>query len=288
MTRGGRGTIEGGAHAALTPPTEHEPVATPVEPIVGETPAAQPPDAKDVADGFTRSLGGPDALQLIIEVAHDMRSPLGSILFLAERLRSMQSGPLTPVQERQIGLIYSAAFGLSALAGDVIELARGGEGLVHQRPVPFSIADVMQSVGAIVQPIAEEKGLAIRVAPPPADSRIGQPAALNRVLLNLTTNALKFTSVGSVEVVATQRSRTRVEFTVQDTGRGIPDEVMSTLFDPFRRRDQSGAVTFSSAGLGLAISRQLVDALGGDLSVTTSGAGTRFSFEIELPLAQKL
>lgn len=263
-------------------------MATPVEPIVGETPAAQPPHAKDVADGFTRSLGGPDALQLIIEVAHDMRSPLGSILFLAERLRSMQSGPLTPVQERQIGLIYSAAFGLSALAGDVIELARGGEGLVHQRPVPFSIADVMQSVGAIVQPIAEEKGLTIRVAPPPADSRIGQPAALNRVLLNLTTNALKFTSVGSVEVVATQRSRTRVEFTVQDTGRGIPDEVMSTLFDPFRRRDQSGAVTFSSAGLGLAISRQLVDALGGDLSVTTSGAGTRFSFEIELPLAQKL
>jgi signal transduction histidine kinase len=276
------------ALAALTPSKEHAPVATPVEAIVNEAPVAQAPDAEDVAEGFTRRLGGPDALQLIIEVAHDMRSPLGSILFLAERLRSMQSGPLTPVQERQIGLIYSAAFGLSALAGDVIELARGGEGLVHQRPVPFSIADVMQSVRAIVQPIAEEKGLAIRVVPPPADSRVGQPAALNRVLLNLTTNALKFTSVGSVEVVATQRSRTRVEFTVQDTGRGIPDEVMSTLFDPFRRRDQSGAVTFSSAGLGLAISRQLVDALGGDLSVTTSGAGTRFSFEIELPLAQKL
>jgi signal transduction histidine kinase len=244
--------------------------------------------AEGVTERFTRRLSGPDALQLIIEVAHDMRSPLGSILFLAERLRSMQSGPLTPVQERQIGLIYSAAFGLSALAGDVIELARGGEGLVHQRPVPFSIADVMQSVRAIVQPIAEEKGLAIRVVSPPADSRIGQPAALNRVLLNLTTNALKFTSTGSVEVAATQRSRTRVEFTVQDTGRGIPDEVMATLFDPFRRREHSDVVTFSSAGLGLAISRQLVGALGGDLCVTTSGAGTRFSFEIELPLAQKL
>ncbi len=264
----------GGATPADSPATTHEAVA--------------PSSDEGVTQRFTRQLGGPDALQLIIEVAHDMRSPLGSILFLAERLRSMQSGPLTPVQERQIGLIYSAAFGLSALAGDVIELARGGEGLVHQRPVPFSIADVMQSVGAIVHPIAEEKGLAIRVVSPPADSRIGQPAALNRVLLNLTTNALKFTSTGTVEVAATQRSRTRVEFTVQDTGRGIPDEVMATLFDPFRRREHSDVVTFSSAGLGLAISRQLVDALGGDLCVTTSGAGTRFSFEIELPLAQKL
>jgi signal transduction histidine kinase len=245
-------------------------------------------EAAGVGDRFAGRLAGPDSLQLIIEVAHDMRSPLGSILFLAERLRSMQSGPLTAVQERQIGLIYSAAFGLSALAGDVIELARGGEGLVHQLPVPFSVADVMQSVRSIVQPIAEEKGLTIGLVSPPADSRVGQPAALNRVLLNLTTNALKFTSVGSVEVVATQRSRTRVEFTVQDTGRGIPDEVMATLFEPFRRRDNSDAVTFSSAGLGLAISRQLVDSLGGDLCVTTSGQGTRFSFEIDLPLAQKL
>jgi signal transduction histidine kinase len=241
-----------------------------------------------VAERFGRRLAGPDALELIIEVAHDMRSPLGSILFLAERLRSMQSGPLTPVQERQIGLIYSAAFGLSALAGDVIELARGGEGLVHQRPVPFSVSDVMQSVASIVQPIAEEKGLVIRLVSPPSDARIGQPAALNRVLLNLTTNALKFTAVGGVEVTATQRSRTRVEFGIHDSGRGIPDEVMATLFEPFRRREVSGSTTFSSAGLGLAISRQLVDALGGDLTVTTSDKGTRFAFEIDLPLADKL
>ncbi len=290
MMPGGRPAIGEGSSGAVTTGAEDRSAAvtTPTDsPATGLEGGSSSHD-EGVTQRFTRQLAGPDALQLIIEVAHDMRSPLGSILFLAERLRSMQSGPLTPVQERQIGLIYSAAFGLSALAGDVIELARGGEGLVHQRPVPFSIADVMQSVRAIVQPIAEEKGLAIRVVPPPADSRIGQPAALNRVLLNLATNALKFTSTGSVEAVATQRSRTRVEFTVQDTGRGIPDEVMATLFDPFRRREHSDVVTFSSAGLGLAISRQLVASLGGDLCVTTSGAGTRFSFEIELPLAQKL
>jgi signal transduction histidine kinase len=242
----------------------------------------------DVAEQFADHLAGRDAMQLIVEVAHDMRSPLGSILFLAERLRAMQSGPLNAIQERQIGLIYSAAFGLSTLAGDVIELARGGEGLLHQEPIPFSVTNLLEAVGAIVQPIAEEKGLAVRLVPPPADARIGQPAVLNRVLLNLTTNALKFTAEGAVEVAATQRSRTRLEFSVQDTGRGIPEPVMETLFDAFRRRPKPGEYTFSSAGLGLAICQKLVASLGAELAVDTSEKGTRFHFEVDLPIAPRL
>jgi signal transduction histidine kinase len=241
----------------------------------------------DAAQRFANRLGGPDALPLIVEVAHDMRSPLASILFLAERLRSNQSGPLTPIQERQLGLVYSAAFGLSALAGDVIELARGGDFLVDKHPIPFSVADLLRSVGAIVQPIAEEKGLTVRLEPPDADTRIGHPAALNRVLLNLTTNALKFTAEGLVDVVARQRSRTRIEFAVADTGRGIPPQVMATLFDAFRQQHKPG-YSFSSAGLGLAICRKLVASMGGELAVETSDKGTRFSFELELPLASKL
>jgi signal transduction histidine kinase len=257
-------------------------------PASSPAPAVSSAPAPDVAEQFAAHLAGRDAMQLIVEVAHDMRSPLGSILFLAERLRGMQSGPLTPIQERQIGLIYSAAFGLSTLAGDVIELARGGEGLLHQEPIPFSVANLMEAVGAIVQPIAEEKGLAVRLVPPPADARIGQPAVLNRVLLNLTTNALKFTAEGGVEVAATQRSRTRLEFSVQDTGRGIPAQVMETLFDAFRRRPKPGEYTFSSAGLGLAICQKLVATLGAELAVDTSDKGTRFHFELDLPIAPRL
>jgi signal transduction histidine kinase len=241
----------------------------------------------DTAQRFANRLSGSDALPLVVEVAHDMRSPLASILFLAERLRSSQSGPLTQIQERQLGLIYSAAFGLSALAGDVIELARG-DWLIDQKPIPFSVADILRSVGAIVQPIAEEKGLTIRLEPPDADSRVGYPAALNRVLLNLTTNALKFTAEGSVEVTARPKSRTRLEFAVQDTGRGIPPAVMATLFDAFRRRQRPGDFTFSSAGLGLAICRKLVASMEGELGVDTSESGTRFFFELDLPLASKM
>ena len=244
---------------------------------------------QDSAQRFLSKLSGPDAIQLVVEVAHDMRSPLGSILFLAERLRNAQSGPVNQIQERQLGLVYSAALGLSSLASDVIELARGGDRLVDRNPIPFSVSELMQSVRAIVQPIAEEKGLAMRFTPPATDFRIGYPTALNRVLLNLTTNALKFTTDGSVDVIARQSARSRLEFSVQDTGRGIPPQVMATLFDAFRRRVKPGEYFFSSAGLGLSICRKLIEAMGGTLTVTSAPeTGTRFSFELELPAAPAL
>ena len=158
----------------------------------------------DWSQHFTDRLSAPDGLELVVEVAHDLRSPLTSILFLAETLQRGRSGAVNPVQERQLGLIYSAAFGLSSVASDVIELARGGDRLVDLDPIPFSVTDILESVRDIVQPIAEEKSLAVRLTAPEADFRIGHPVALSRVLLNLTTNALKFTAEGFVEVVARQ------------------------------------------------------------------------------------
>lgn len=244
---------------------------------------------RDAAQRFTNRLSGTDGTQLVIEVAHDMRSPLGSILFLAERLRTGQSGAVSPIQERQLGLIYSAAFGLSSLASDVIELARGGDRLVDHDPIPFSVSELLQAVRDILQPVAEEKGLALRLTPPETDSRIGYPAALNRVLLNLTTNALKFTAAGSVDVVCRQLSRTAIEFSVRDTGRGIPGPVLDTLFDAFRRRQRPGDYTFSSAGLGLSICQKLVRAMGGDMKVETEvERGTRFYFQLDLPSSQTM
>lgn len=234
-------------------------------------------------------LSGPQGLELVVEVAHDIRSPLTSILFLGETLQRGRSGPINEVQERQLGLIYSAAFGLSAMASDVIELARGGDRLVDLDPIPFSVHDILESVRDIVLPIAEEKGLALQLLPPESDFRIGHPVALSRVLLNLTTNALKFTDEGMVEVVAAQTSRTGIEFSVRDTGHGIPAEAMRTLFQPFRRRQGGGDYKFSGAGLGLSICRKLVEAMGSQLQVETSAnLGTRFYFELDLPQASQL
>jgi signal transduction histidine kinase len=240
----------------------------------------------DWSQHFTDRLSSPDGLELVVEVAHDLRSPLTSILFLAETLQRGRSGPVNPVQERQLGLIYSAAFGLSSVASDVIELARGGDRLVDLDPIPFSVTDILESVRDIVQPIAEEKNLTVKVTSPEVDFRIGHPVALSRVLLNLTTNALKFTAEGFVEVSAIQRTARCLEFSVRDTGRGIPPQSMATLFEPFRRRQKLGEYAFSGSGLGLSICRKLVEAMGSVMQVETSpGYGTRFYFMLDLPVA---
>lgn len=242
----------------------------------------------DSAQRFAERMAEGDAMHLVVEVAHDMRSPLSSILFLAERLRKGQSGPINTVQERQLGLVYSAAFGLSSMAGDVMELARGGDRLVGREPVPFSVAEILQSVRDIVQPMAEEKGLELRLQPLEVDWRVGYPLALNRVLLNLVTNALKFTAQGGVTVTPRVVSRSQVEFVVADSGRGIPPHVLATLYDAFRRRQQPGDYAFSSAGLGLSICRKLIAAMGGELAVDTElEKGTRFRFTLELPPARR-
>jgi signal transduction histidine kinase len=235
---------------------------------------------------FADRLTGPDGLELVVELAHDLRSPLTSILFLGETMKRGRSGPVTPLQERQLGLIYSAAFGLSSVASDVIELARGGDRLVDLEPLPFSIQDIMESVRDIVQPIAEEKGLEVQLSPCERGARVGHPVALSRILLNLTTNALKFTDEGHVEVAAVEAGETDVEFSVRDTGRGIPPQAMAMLYEPFRRRQKDRDYAFSGSGLGLSICRKLVEAMRGDLNVeTTAGAGTRFFFTLNLPLA---
>ncbi len=233
---------------------------------------------------FQDRMTGPSGLDLVVEVAHDLRSPLTSILFLAETMMRGRSGPLTPLQERQLGLVYSAAFGLNTVASDVIELVRGGDRLVGRDEQAFSVTEVLDSVRDIVLPIAEEKGLQLQFEGPAHDLRRGHPGALNRVLLNLTTNALKFTADGQVEVKMVEAGDGCVECSVRDSGRGIPASAMPTLFEPFLRRQQAGDYAFSGSGLGLSICRKLVEAMGSDLVVETEqGVGTRFSFRLALP-----
>ena len=239
----------------------------------------------DVAARFVAHLVGPHALQLLVEVAHDVRSPLGSILFLVERMRRGHTGPVSPMQERHLGLVYSAAFGLAALASDAMELARGGARLVGPEPVQFSIAALMHAVRDVVQPLAEEKGLMLRFSGPVGDVRIGHPAAIMRVLLNLVTNALKFTNNGSVTVSALESDTGSVCFSVEDTGRGMPESVAARVTEVFLRSGAKPSYSFSSAGLGIAICRKLVDTMSGTLTIApVSPVGTRVEFTLLLPV----
>lgn len=238
------------------------------------------------AQTFAQQLSGNDGLALLMDVAHDLRSPLTSILVLAETLQRGQSGAVNEAQRRQLGLIYTAALGLSSVASDIIEFTQGGDPLIDQEPSVFSVTAMLESVRDIVRPIAEEKHLTVRLLAPTHDQRNGHPVALSRILLNLTTNALKFTDEGYVEIVAQEiESTSRIEFAVRDSGRGIPTEKVTTLFQPLRKESGRRGQLFSQTGLGLTICRKLATALKSELKVESrEGWGTRFFFELDLPV----
>ncbi|HET7228567.1 MAG TPA: HAMP domain-containing sensor histidine kinase [Longimicrobium sp.] len=236
-----------------------------------------------VAEEAPPPLLPPDPLEMLTEVAHDLRSPLTSILFLADTLQRGDSGPLSDLQRRQIELIYGAALRLSSLASDVVEMAQPGDRLVGSNPVPFSVTETLYAVRDMVMPMAEEKRIDLRAEPPAHDRRVGHPAALGRVLLNLVVNALKYTHEGFVEMRA-RSSAARVLFVVRDTGPGLPAPNAETVFEPFRPA-AGGERQFSGTGLGLAISRRLVRAMGSELRYQTcAGHGTEFYFSLHLPL----
>ena len=228
---------------------------------------------------FMAYLTGSESASAVVAIAHDIRSPLSSILILLESLRRGRFASRDPITERQLGLIYGATQGLATLASDLIDAARGDERLEGDAR-PFSIIETMHSVGSIVQPIAEEKGLQLRIQHPATDARIGHSSPLHRVLLNLTSNALRYTERGSVTLGCRDISEARVEFWVQDTGGGLPPAVKRTLFDAFR--PEQIALRFSSAGLGLSTVRALLSSMKSSLRVDTSSSGTRLSFELEL------
>ncbi len=234
-------------------------------------------------DSFLTGLSSLRGPELMVELAHDLRSPLTSILFLSETLRNGHSGSLNDLQHRQLGIIYSAALTLVSMAGDVIELAHGSKSLLDEGPSPFSIGHTFDAICDLVRPMVEEKAIVVHRRGPQADERLGYPLALSRVLLNLTTNAIKFTEKGFVELEARELEDGRIEFSVRDTGNGIDPAARDHLFEPFRANPTRDRVGFSGAGLGLSICRRLVAGMNGQLEFETSpGWGTRFYFTLEL------
>lgn len=225
---------------------------------------------------------------VVVGLAHDLRSPLTSVLFLSDALRSGYTGELSETQRRQVGIIYSAALGLVSMANDILDLYRRGARLVDEQASDFSIREVFDSIRDIVLPIAEEREIDLRFTPPAEDRRLGHPVALARVLLNLTANGLKYTEEGFVEVAARPTGPTCVEFSVRDSGPGIRPEDRDKLFHPVRKVNRWDGPGFSGTGLGLALARHLVRTMGSELAYETApGAGTRFHFELELPVLSR-
>lgn len=232
-------------------------------------------------------LAEPDAFRLVAEVAHDLRSPLTSILFLSEALRNGHSGSLSELQQRQLGLVYSSALGLMGVVNDLMTVAQEQNCVHLDEASAFSLSQTFEAVEEMVAPMAEAKQIAVRLRVQCFDHRIGHSGPIGRALLNLTTNAIKFTREGGwVELLAESVGRDLVEISVRDTGPGIPPSQVAELFQPFQKSSGRQGFFFAPSGLGLSIVRRLLEMMDSQLALeSTVGEGTRFSFVLNLPTA---
>jgi PAS domain S-box-containing protein len=223
----------------------------------------------------------------LAQMSHELRTPLNGILGFAQILQDDQD--LTERQARGLGIIEKSGQHLLALINDILDLARIDAGKLELTPAELDLPNFLQTVSDIIRVKADEKGLAYRCEgselPP---SVTADDMRLRQVLLNLMSNAVKFTDHGQV-TLRVQRlglgtdGRAKLRFEVEDTGVGMTPEQAARLFQPFEqvgdtRRRAEGA------GLGLAISRQLVRLMGGEIRLDSQpGRGSRFWFDLELP-----
>ncbi len=226
-------------------------------------------------------------------VSHEIRAPLHSILGFAELLENQLDDPDQTEAASWSARIRGEAERLARMIDDLLDLARLDAGRASIRSEPFQLREVIGEVMEVARMRAEQRGLRLDASIDPwvSDWRSGDRDRLYEVLLNLVTNAIKFTSEGRVDIEVAPGAATRstewVRFSVTDTGPGIPPDEVTGIFEPFRQAASIDATRGS--GLGLPISARLVEAMGGNrLDVSTlEGHGSTFHFELPLPLTRE-
>lgn len=227
--------------------------------------------------------------QLLRDVSHDIRSPLNSILFLADGLLSEQNGSLNPVQRRQMGVVYSAAASLLNLVNDLLDFARtSGDEDDEIARVPFSVQNAISDVRHLLAPIADHHGTRLEFEVTVEGPRVGDPQALCRVLLNLASNALEAAPAGGevLVTVSEEAAGETLRVDVDDDGEGVDLERVRGLIRPQPETRAPRMLQGRTHGLGLIICGRMVRAVGGDLEVEhREGAGTRFTLRLPFPRA---
>lgn len=217
-------------------------------------------------------------------VSHDLRTPLNAIVGYAELIAMGIRGPVTDEQALDLERIMHASRYLEDLLNDVLSLARIEAGQLDMRSEPIELSAALKRAESLVRPQLAEAGLTYEREPHPAIIARGDTERLQQILLNLLGNALKFTPAGGTVRVSCSIDNDCAEVDVSDTGPGIPADHLERIFQPFVQMGGTrGERPRQGAGLGLAISRELARAMGGELAVS-SVLGEGAAFSLRLPL----
>ncbi len=218
----------------------------------------------------------------LANMSHEIRTPLNGVLAMAHILNQSD---LPPREKEAASLICASGEMLERLLSDVLDLAKVEAGQLEIETAPFHAGDMTRSIAALFRPRADEKGVRLLVDIDPVVDRtyLGDAVRVRQIVINLVSNAVKFTAVGDVRLSFAPAPDGRLRFTVSDTGVGFEPTFKATLFDRFQQADGSITRRFGGTGLGLAICRHLAELMDGELDCDSRpGLGAVFWFDLGL------
>lgn len=223
--------------------------------------------------------------RFLANVSHELRTPLHAVIGLSEQL---EKSPLNIQQKEFVGIINESAKHLLELISDVLDLSKISEGKIQLEQTAFSFHKVLiESIQMFDQKV-KEKNLTLKTSCPKSSEElvIGDPLRLKQILLNLISNAVKFTDKGSVEICCekTNSINDKIQFnvSVKDTGIGIDENIIDSIFEDFVQEDKTYARKFGGSGLGLSITQKLVEMMNGTLNIVSKkNQGTTVSISLQ-------
>ncbi len=229
--------------------------------------------------------------EFLATMSHEIRTPMNAVMGLSHILA--ESRPLTDRQRECIKTLQFSADGLLALINDLLDISKIESRSLELEAIPFSLLALLEEIVGMMLVRAREKGVGFHLEAAAIEgiTFIGDPNRIRQVILNLCSNALKFTEAGHIHLsilreASAEPAIDKLTLQVRDTGIGIAPEKIDVIFHKFAQGDSSISRKYGGTGLGLSITKMLTEAMGGDISVTsTLGKGSEFSIRLYLPQA---